>query len=545
MASDHKPFLFRKAEVYTGYQLLVTVKADGKNNEDVMLAVIVKIFNWLWEKFEKVGVPIEIQELIEATEGELTTESLYSFEVKSTKSYSLDIRYDNEKTAWALKLTEPDAGNDSARSIIGRTFETNFAVGIKDGEVYFGIKSIISVFNKNDIVTGFRPAIVDRLICDDKLRIYSSGIEISKVPNRIKDEVGKKRIQKKIDNNDKTLPVLVFYCKENSEDSIIAEKMAEKLYGYAQIITIDSKLKEKEEPDLMIIMGKSTFENPFVTLNIKPLSFFEKIIIERIKENPIKRIFNFDGVRFVDNIIGDQLTALEEEVEELTNDLSALKEKLQEAEKALNKAKKNFDKTKTKEEPQEIRELEETVRKGREEQDKKRKNIESIKQKAKDQRERMTPSDDKKPRKILFVGGGQKFKEKDLANIVKTVLNEVMINPIGSPKDYYEWIKYDECTNYDWGKLMMSFNKYSDIIVGSAPHSARGIGEYNSLIEYLIKDINGKDGFGLPKVQRIADPGTFESDNFSKTNIEAYLKNTEIYRMLRAEYKEEASGNVL
>lgn len=79
---------------------------------------------------------------------------------------------------------------------------------------------------------------------------------------------------------------------------------------------------------------------------------------------------------------------------------------------------------------------------------------------------------------IMF--GDSKIKTKEIHGCLKSY---------GISKDRFEHIPYDEVTNYNFKNLEYN-NNYRLIMVGPVPHSAKGMGDNNSVIEWLTNNRN-------------------------------------------------------
>lgn len=69
------------------------------------------------------------------------------------------------------------------------------------------------------------------------------------------------------------------------------------------------------------------------------------------------------------------------------------------------------------------------------------------------------------------------------SNIKRNVIDGIL-KSLGIDKKRFEHIPYEEVTNYDFKQLEYN-NNYRLILVGPMPHSAKGMGDNNSVIEYL------------------------------------------------------------
>lgn len=63
------------------------------------------------------------------------------------------------------------------------------------------------------------------------------------------------------------------------------------------------------------------------------------------------------------------------------------------------------------------------------------------------------------------------------------------LKSLGIDKKRFEYVSYDEVTNYNFKDLEYN-NNYRLILMGPVPHSAKGMGDNNSVIEYLTKNKN-------------------------------------------------------
>lgn len=118
--------------------------------------------------------------------------------------------------------------------------------------------------------------------------------------------------------------------------------------------------------------------------------------------------------------------------------------------------------------------------------------------------------------KLLILGGDGGFKEKNLPGLLKEY---------GLAKDAYEWIPYDEMKQFDITTCYYS-TKYSDIIVGAAPHSTKGIGNSSSLIQF-IRDHQSE----LPKAHLLEKNGV--PIKLAKEDFRKVLPNTALYAALK------------
>ena len=87
--------------------------------------------------------------------------------------------------------------------------------------------------------------------------------------------------------------------------------------------------------------------------------------------------------------------------------------------------------------------------------------------------------DTQKNGNIIHFGDSQ-IKLKDIHGCLKS---------LGIDKKRFEYIPYDEVTNFDFRSLEYN-NSYRLILIGPMPHSAKGMGDNNSIIEWLTKNKN-------------------------------------------------------
>lgn len=76
--------------------------------------------------------------------------------------------------------------------------------------------------------------------------------------------------------------------------------------------------------------------------------------------------------------------------------------------------------------------------------------------------------------------GDSQIKLKDMHGCLKS---------LGISKRRFEHIPYDEITNYNFRNLEYN-NSYRLILIGPMPHSAKGMGDSNSVIEWLTNNKN-------------------------------------------------------
>lgn len=103
---------------------------------------------------------------------------------------------------------------------------------------------------------------------------------------------------------------------------------------------------------------------------------------------------------------------------------------------------------------------------------------------------------------ILF--GDSKIKIKDIHGCLKI---------LGIDKKRFEHVPFNEVTNYNFKKLEYN-NSYRLILVGPMPHSAKGMGDKSSIIEWLIsnKNIAKTIRFDNLKVTKSAFKETIEKE---------------------------------
>lgn len=63
------------------------------------------------------------------------------------------------------------------------------------------------------------------------------------------------------------------------------------------------------------------------------------------------------------------------------------------------------------------------------------------------------------------------------------------LKAFGISKDRFEHIPYEKVTNYNFRNLEYN-NNYRLILIGPMPHSAKGMGDNNSIIEWLTNNRN-------------------------------------------------------
>lgn len=83
-------------------------------------------------------------------------------------------------------------------------------------------------------------------------------------------------------------------------------------------------------------------------------------------------------------------------------------------------------------------------------------------------------NDTQKNGNIIMFGASQ-LKLKDAYGCLKS---------LGISKDRFEHVPYDDVTNYNFKNLEYN-NNYRLILIGPMPHSAKGMGDTRSIIEWL------------------------------------------------------------
>lgn len=79
---------------------------------------------------------------------------------------------------------------------------------------------------------------------------------------------------------------------------------------------------------------------------------------------------------------------------------------------------------------------------------------------------------------ILF--GDSQIKIKDIHGCLKS---------LGIDKKRFEYVPYDDVTNYNFKNLEYN-SSYRLILIGPMPHSAKGMGDASSIIEWLTSNKN-------------------------------------------------------
>ncbi len=112
--------------------------------------------------------------------------------------------------------------------------------------------------------------------------------------------------------------------------------------------------------------------------------------------------------------------------------------------------------------------------------------------------------------KILIIGN--LLIDKNIVNVIAKRL--------GIDTDRIDYVSHEESTNFNYESLRYS-NKYSDVIFGGVPHSARGMNGDSSIIVHL--ENNKKE---YPRVIRAMDSNGLA---LNKTSIKKALMATRIY----------------
>lgn len=86
-------------------------------------------------------------------------------------------------------------------------------------------------------------------------------------------------------------------------------------------------------------------------------------------------------------------------------------------------------------------------------------------------------SDTQKNGNIIMFGASQ-IKLKDIYGCLKS---------LGISKNRFEYVPYNEVTNYNFKNLEYN-NNYRLIMIGPMPHSAKGMGDNRSIIEWLTSN---------------------------------------------------------
>ncbi|MDU6784198.1 hypothetical protein [uncultured Peptoniphilus sp.] len=85
------------------------------------------------------------------------------------------------------------------------------------------------------------------------------------------------------------------------------------------------------------------------------------------------------------------------------------------------------------------------------------------------------------------------------------------LKAFGISKDRFEHIPYEKVTNYNFRNLEYN-NNYRLILIGPMPHSAKGMGDNNSIIEWLTNNKN------------IAKTRTFENLKVTKSSFKDVIR---------------------
>lgn len=109
--------------------------------------------------------------------------------------------------------------------------------------------------------------------------------------------------------------------------------------------------------------------------------------------------------------------------------------------------------------------------------------------------------DTQKNGNIIMFGASQ-IKMREIYGYLKS---------FGISKDRFEHISYEEVTNYNFRNLEYN-NNYRLILIGPMPHSAKGMGDNNSIIEWLTHNKN------------IAKTRTFENLKVTKSSFKDVIR---------------------
>ncbi len=225
--------LFR-THTYPGYQFCARMRLTGHSADDCLHNAVNKVSEWL---HTRIGEEIAIPDLIQsATE---TKEGAPSYRIN--EGFLAEAIYLVSEKAWALRLREPDSGNDDRPPVVGRSFVTDVALRCSDNDwLDLGIR--INIIEPEgapeEIAHAFRPGFVRSFFEDPAIEIEQI-VPLSTTPCYVETLDELELLHLIIDSTENQLPVVIFTPKFE-EYSI--EELLEKIDNKAGLAGSESSI---------------------------------------------------------------------------------------------------------------------------------------------------------------------------------------------------------------------------------------------------------------------------------------------------------------
>lgn len=204
-SKSYQPVKLLKNVSYPTYQLYAVIKNKKIKPEVALKIAILETMSWLRKRFRELEIPDEINLPEPVDYKEVNENDFKSFHIN--EGYVLDVVYIKKYGIWSLRLIESDLGPEPGKQIQkrkpvpGRTFQTNIAFIIKNGQLECGFKTLcLEPEGTNVPCEVFRLAVVKSIVRNEMLglkQVYpiieeahyiDSITKIKKLNRFIKDE---------------------------------------------------------------------------------------------------------------------------------------------------------------------------------------------------------------------------------------------------------------------------------------------------------------------------------------------------------------------
>lgn len=210
---NYQPVKLLKSIRFPTYQLYAKVSNRKIEPKTALKIAALETMSWLRKRFREREIPSFINLLEPDNYQRVGEEDLKSFHID--EGYILDVIYIEEKGIWSLQLTEPDLGSDPGNinqkreAVPGRTFQTNVAFRIYNGELQCGFKTLCSQIEGTTVPCEvYRLTIVKQMV-RNKLLGLKQIYPIIEETHPLENPKDIDKLKEFINNEERQLPLVI------------------------------------------------------------------------------------------------------------------------------------------------------------------------------------------------------------------------------------------------------------------------------------------------------------------------------------------------
>ncbi len=310
-------------QYYTYQAFLEIHPADELSSKHIFAKTILYIMRWFRNRlgedvFEKYPDTVFLRESFPEPEDYQNFKLEESKNIYGFSFIDFEAVYTNKRTAWLVRLTEPDNGNER-KDIYGRNFTTEIFVHLLTDSVALGIRESCREPDTNlEDAIGYRPGFIRDMFFDKNLVITEYGLDkkyaFMKKPVMLNGKSGEaceRMFSELIDSENRQMPILFVpgeFYKDNVEE---VDKKTQSLLGFAHVVVWENtpaklfsqtmKVEELNEVagEGQLIFYRSTKGKDFPSDYYEPVAenFLETIKLRAQKE-PCRKNISFSTFVF-------------------------------------------------------------------------------------------------------------------------------------------------------------------------------------------------------------------------------------------------------